>query len=186
MWSLKQAGNGCFSVSSAPGSSIVPHITAEQGDITRTKVEAIVNAANSSLLGGVGVDGAIHRAAGPGLLAECGTLGGCPTGEARITGAYNLPHRHVIHTFGPNWRGGSEGVANCYGNSLQLAVEHACRSVAFPSISTGASGYPLPAAAEIAVRTAREFLAGEDFAPDVLFCCFRADALAICRALPGK
>ncbi|MEQ1608607.1 MAG: macro domain-containing protein [Hyphomonadaceae bacterium] len=110
--------------------------------------------------------------------------------EARITGAHNLPHRHVIHWVGPIWRGGSEGEggvpANCYRNSLQLAVEHACRSVAFPSISTGAYGYPLPAAAEIAVRIVREFLAGEDFAPDALFCCFSADALAICRAVLGK
>ncbi|MEZ5936699.1 MAG: O-acetyl-ADP-ribose deacetylase [Hyphomonadaceae bacterium] len=145
-------------------------------DITRAPVEAIVNAANSSLLGGGGVDGAIHRAAGPGLLAECRTLGGCPTGEARITGAYDLPHRHVIHTVGPVWRGGGSGeeglLENCYRNALKLAVEHACGSVAFPAISTGVYGYPLEPATRVAVRTVRGYLDETGASVRVLFCCF--------------
>ncbi len=162
---------------------MIGSVKAEQGDITRMAVDAIVNAANSSLLGGGGVDGAIHRAAGPGLLAECRTLGGCPTGEARITGAYDLPQRFVIHTVGPVWYGGGVGeadqLASCYRNSLKLAVANGCRSVAFPSISTGVYGYPLPAATEIAVRTVRDFLATEPNAPDVVFCCFSPEALAL-------
>jgi O-acetyl-ADP-ribose deacetylase (regulator of RNase III) len=161
----------------------VPRITAEQGDITRAKVDVIVNAANSSLLGGGGVDGAIHRAAGPGLLAECRTLGGCPTGEARITGAYGLRHRHVIHTVGPIWRGGGEGeaelLASCYRSSLELAEQHRCSSIAFPAISTGAYGYPLGPATRIAVRTAREFLATDRDPMDIVFVCFDARTLAV-------
>jgi O-acetyl-ADP-ribose deacetylase len=161
-------------------------IWAEQGDITRAKVDAIVNAANSSLLGGGGVDGAIHDAAGPGLLDECRTLGGCPTGEARITGAYNLPHRHVIHAVGPVWQGGGSGeealLANCYRASLDLALDHACDSIAFPAISTGAFRYPLEAATAIAVRTVRETLAA-GAGIGVLFVCFEGRTLAVYKRL---
>jgi O-acetyl-ADP-ribose deacetylase (regulator of RNase III) len=160
-------------------------IRAEQGDITRAKADAIVNAANASLLGGGGVDGAIHRAAGRGLLEECRELGGCPTGEARITGAYNLPHRYVIHTVGPVWNGGGAGeaelLASCYRNSLHLAVDHACDSIAFPAISTGVYRYPVEAATRIAVKTVREVLTGgADI--DVIFVCFDAGTLDAYKA----
>jgi O-acetyl-ADP-ribose deacetylase (regulator of RNase III) len=147
-----------------------------EGDITDLAVDAIVNAANSSLLGGGGVDGAIHRAAGPGLLEECRALGGCPVGEARITAGYDLPAKHVIHTVGPVWRGGSQGedddLAACYRNSLVLATKHGLRTVAFPAISTGAYGFPADRAAKIAAREVRYFLKREQSIEKVTFVCF--------------
>jgi O-acetyl-ADP-ribose deacetylase len=162
-----------------------------EGDITELAVDAIVNAANSSLLGGGGVDGAIHDAAGPGLLEECRTLGGCPVGEARITAGYDLPAKHVIHTVGPVWRGGRQGedddLAACYRNSLALAAEHGLRTVAFPAISTGAYGFPGDRAAMIAVREVRQFLAREASIEKVVFVCFdRAARRAYDLALKGR
>jgi O-acetyl-ADP-ribose deacetylase (regulator of RNase III) len=147
-----------------------------QGDIVTLNVDAIVNAANSSLLGGGGVDGAIHRAAGPELLAECRLLGGCPTGEARLTKGYRLPAKYVIHTVGPVWRGGNSGeeslLASCYTSSLALARNHELRSIAFPCISTGAYGFPPGPAARIAVNSVRMFIRNGSLLDEVIFCCF--------------
>jgi O-acetyl-ADP-ribose deacetylase len=154
-------------------------------DITGLAVDAIVNAANSSLLGGGGVDGAIHRGAGPELLAECRTLGGCPTGEARLTRAYRLPARYVIHTVGPVWHGGGAGeeqlLAACYRNSLAMAATHALRSIAFPSISTGVYRFPIERACRIALREVHSFLATHPLPERVIFCCFSAADLAVYR-----
>ena len=151
-----------------------------EGDITRQRVDAIVNAANPSLLGGGGVDGAIHDAAGPRLLEECRTLGGCPTGEARITGGYDLPAKHVIHTVGPVWSGGSRGedelLADCYRNSLALAVRHGLKTIAFPSISTGAYRFPVERAARIAVREVGEYLKTNTALEQIIFVCFDGSA----------
>ena len=156
-----------------------------QGDITTLAVDAIVNAANASLLGGGGVDGAIHRAAGPQLLRACRTLGGCPAGQARITPGFRLPARHVIHAVGPVWRGGGDGepelLAGCYRNSLALAEEAGCRTVAFPSISTGVYGYPADLAAPLAVDTVATFAARR--VRVVVFCCFSTNDLERYRAL---
>jgi O-acetyl-ADP-ribose deacetylase (regulator of RNase III) len=153
-------------------------------DIVTLAVDAIVNAANERLLGGGGVDGAIHRAAGPDLLAECRTLGGCPTGEARLTRGYRLPARHVIHTVGPVWRGGQSGeaelLAACYRNSLAVAQMHLLESIAFPAISCGAYGFPATQAVAIAVRECRLFLTQAQAIPrDITFACFDAGLLAL-------
>jgi O-acetyl-ADP-ribose deacetylase (regulator of RNase III) len=160
-----------------------------RGDITRFRVHAIVNAANESLLGGGGVDGAIHRAAGPELLAECRKLGGCPTGEARITRAYGLPARYVIHTVGPVWRGGDEReavlLAGCYRNALRLAAEAGARSIAFPAISCGVFGYPLAQACAVAVREVRAFSHPAGLPREVWFACFDPSSVEAYTALLG-
>lgn len=159
---------------------MTPRMLVVEGDITRQEADAIVNAANSTLLGGGGVDGAIHRAAGSELLAECRTLGGCPTGEARITKGYRLPAKWVIHTVGPVWHGGDRGedelLAGCYRGSLALAAKHGIRTVAFPSISTGVYRFPFERAARIAIREVSAFLEENRTVEQVIFVCFGQDA----------
>ena len=161
----------------------IERIAVVTGDITTLAVDAIVNAANESLLGGGGVDGAIHRAAGPKLLDECREIGGCPTGEARITGGYELAARYVIHTVGPVWRGVTAGESRllgaCYSDSLRLAKQNAIETIAFPAISTGVYGYPIEAATVVAVRSVAAWLVANETPRAVTFCCFSARYAAV-------
>ncbi len=161
-----------------------------QGDITKLKVDAIVNAANNSLLGGGGVDGAIHRAAGPELLNETRKIGGCPTGEARVSKGYHLPAKWVIHTVGPVWKGGGQNeeklLADCYRNSLQAAVKKGARTVAFPAISAGVYRFPLERATEIAITETMKFLEKDDLLDQIVFVCFGKTAMDVYQAVSSR